>query len=45
MFITLDKFNTRMVEEGYPKLDIGIGINYGKVIYGNIGSEQQITTQ
>ena len=42
MFTTLDKFNTRMVEEGYPKLDIGIGINYGKVICGNIGSEQQM---
>ena len=42
MFTTLDKFNITMVEEGYPKLDIGIGINYGKVICGNIGSEQQM---
>ena len=42
MFKTLDKFNIRMIEEGYPKLNIGIGINYGKVICGNIGSEQQM---
>ena len=42
MFATLDKFNIKMLEEGYPKLNIGIGINYGKVICGNIGSEQQM---
>ena len=42
MFNTLDKFNIKMLEEGYPKLNIGIGINYGKVICGNIGSEQQM---
>jgi len=42
MFTTLDKFNIKMLEEGYPKLNIGIGINYGKVICGNIGSEQQM---
>ena len=39
---TLPMLKKRMVEEGYPKLDIGIGINYGKVICGNIGSEQQM---
>ena len=42
MFTTLDEFNVKMLEEGYPKLNIGIGINYGKVICGNIGSEQQM---
>ena len=42
MFTTLDQFNVKMLEEGYPKLNIGIGINYGKVICGNIGSEQQM---
>ena len=42
MFTTLDKFNIKMIEEGFPKLNIGIGINYGKVICGNIGSEQQM---
>ena len=42
MFTTLDQFNVKMLEEGYPELNIGIGINYGKVICGNIGSEQQM---
>ena len=42
MFTTLDEFNVKMLEEGYPELNIGIGINYGKVICGNIGSEQQM---
>ena len=42
MFISLDNFNKKMNDEGFPKLNIGIGINYGKVICGNIGSEQQM---
>ena len=42
MFTTLDKFNKEMVADGFPELSIGIGINYGKVICGNIGSEQQM---
>ena len=42
MFTTLDKFNKEMVADGFPELRIGIGINYGKVICGNIGSEQQM---
>jgi len=42
MFTTLDKFNKEMVVDGFPELSIGIGINYGKVICGNIGSEQQM---
>ena len=42
MFTTLDQFNVKMLDEGYPELNIGIGINYGKVICGNIGSEQQM---
>ena len=42
MFSTLDEFNKTMKSEGYPELKIGIGINYGKVICGNIGSEQQM---
>ena len=42
MFTTLDKFNKEMVADGLPELRIGIGINYGKVICGNIGSEQQM---
>ena len=42
MFTTLDRFNNEMVDDGFPELKIGIGINYGKVICGNIGSEQQM---
>ena len=42
MFVTLEKFNKKMKEDGFPELNIGIGINYGKVICGNIGSEQQM---
>ncbi len=42
MFTTLENFNEKMKDDGFPKLNIGIGINYGKVICGNIGSEQQM---
>ena len=42
MFISLDDFNKKMNDDGFPMLNIGIGINYGKVICGNIGSEQQM---
>ena len=42
MFKSLEKFNSRMSEENLPKLKIGIGINYGKVVSGNIGSEKQM---
>ena len=41
MFITLDNFNKKMNDDGFPKLNIGIGINYGKVICGNIGSNSK----
>jgi len=42
MFEALKKFNIEMEQQNYPALEIGIGINYGKVVCGNIGSERQM---
>ena len=42
MFKSLEKFNRQMSEENLPELKIGIGINFGKVVSGNIGSEKQM---
>jgi len=35
----LDELNENIVSEGYPPLEMGIGINTGQVVVGNIGSE------
>ena len=35
----LDELNDTFVREGYPPLEMGIGINTGSVVVGNIGSE------
>ena len=42
MFEALDNFNDRIIKEGYKPFKIGIGINKGKAVSGNIGSEQQM---
>ena len=39
MSSTLDHLNVRWRAEGRPALDIGIGINSGEMIAGNIGSD------
>lgn len=38
----LMKLNKEIVGEGFPPLEMGIGINTGKVIVGNIGSEMRL---
>ncbi len=35
----LMELNNELIHEGYPALEMGIGINTGSVIVGNIGSE------
>jgi len=40
MVAALDELNRRWVSEGRPALGIGIGVNSGEMIAGNIGSTQ-----
>jgi adenylate cyclase len=40
MLAELQRLNARWAAEGRPQLDIGIGINTGPMIAGNIGSDQ-----
>jgi adenylate cyclase len=40
MIEELEKLNVKWTAEGRPALDIGIGINTGPMIAGNIGSDQ-----
>ena len=42
MFKALDVFNKEIEKQNLPQLEIGIGINYGKVVSGNIGSKRQM---
>jgi len=42
MLNALEKFNQWQVEQKRPEYRIGIGINYGVVTVGNIGSEQKM---
>jgi adenylate cyclase len=41
MMRSLDALNAELAVEGLPPLRIGIGINYGKVVVGNIGSTER----
>ena len=38
---TMDNFNAEMKAEDLPELQIGIGVNAGEVIVGNIGSQSR----
>ena len=42
MFSQLKKFNLKNLSNNFPEIKIGIGINYGEVISGNIGSTRQM---
>ena len=42
MLKALKKFNQENIKHNLPKLEVGIGVNYGKVVSGNIGSERQM---
>ncbi len=41
MMAELDDLNTEFTREGLPNLTIGIGVNYGTVTVGNIGSSER----
>ena len=41
MLESLDEFNKEIAEEGTPPFGMGIGINTGDVVVGNMGSEQR----
>src|SRR2546425_590232 len=38
----LEQLNTKWKEQGRPELGIGIGINFGEVFVGNIGSDRRL---
>jgi len=42
MMKALEKLNDKWSAEGRPRIEVGIGINYGEVFVGNIGSERRL---
>jgi class 3 adenylate cyclase len=42
MMERLKEFNRKLAEKGRPELSIGVGINTGRVVVGNIGSTERM---
>jgi adenylate cyclase len=42
MFGRLKELNTMWKEKGWPEIDIGVGLNTGEVILGNVGAGKKI---
>jgi adenylate cyclase len=42
MMRAMERLNRRWTQEGRPRLEIGIGLNYGEAFAGNIGSERRL---
>lgn len=43
MLATLDAWNAERIEQGEPPLSIGIGLNYGPAVMGDVGSDQGLS--
>lgn len=43
MIAALDEFNRETADRGWPELRIGIGINTGEMVFGNMGSEHHMS--
>ena len=42
MMAAMETLNRRWQSEGRPRLELGIGLNYGEAFAGNIGSERRL---
>ena len=42
MMAAIETLNARWQSEGRPRLELGIGLNYGEAFAGNIGSERRL---
>ena len=42
MMAAMETLNARWQSEGRPRLELGIGLNYGEAFAGNIGSERRL---